>query len=241
MQVWSGIEAEYQYSSNSLFYFDHQWRHVTRQTVGNIKHRGVLSHFEDIRATIGYEQLVLKETFLGLSQRVSFEEEEVKWYSRFWLLHEKKFTNSEMESRILFEHIRARDTSAEAETIVPENRIRGNTGYNRKLKFFKKEIEVGAEMEAMFELTAPEPGQEVSFIDRTRFEVMASYPIAKRWEITLFTISQTKYSYQTQDTESVNATQQKIKTNTFTPIIGLELEFTGGRLSPDFPDMDPGD
>ncbi len=240
LQVWAGVEAEYQYTPKSLFYFDHQYRHVARQTEGNIKKSGLLSHFEDIRATVGYERLVLKETYLGLSQRVSFEEEEVKWYSRFWLGHEKDFEKSEIESRILFEHIRAKDTSAEAEKIEPENRIRGNTGYNRKLNFFKKEIEIGAELEAMFELNAPEQGQSVRFIDRTRFEVMASYPVSKRWEITLFAISQTKYRYQKPETEPGNRLQEKIKTNTFTPIVGLELEFTGGRLSPDFPDMDPG-
>ncbi|MBC5774049.1 hypothetical protein H8S95_08230 [Pontibacter sp. KCTC 32443] len=228
--IWPELQLSANLSGEGILFIQNQYRINTDSRFNDLKKSGILSSFERIEVSLGYEHTFSEHWRGGLITRFAAEDYPKSFFVSPFVRHNGNLAGLYFNKQLLFDYV------------VQEGRE--NFGrYNlsaelgKRLPVKNKFITPGISYEAMLlsEFGKDEDeNQEKRVVDLTRLRLNLTYELTESLRITPYFMRQTDRYYVLIPPE-YNEDGQLLKEgyttkrNRITPVIGLELKYSFGR------------
>lgn len=230
--LWPELQVNAGAGENGLLFFRNQYRINTDSRYNDLKDSGVLSGFERVEFSLGYEHTLSEHWRGGAILRYAAENYPTAMFYGAFVRHNGTLKSLYFNKQLLFEYVdqKGRDKFG-------NNRIMVELG--KRLPVKQQFISPGISYEALL-LTefgkAEDDNQQQRTIDRTRLRLSLNYELTEKLRINPYFMRQTDYYYWEvppvyDENEQLVEEGYTEKRNRITPVIGLEIKYTINRPS----------
>jgi hypothetical protein len=227
--IWPELQLSTYIGEDGILFLRNQYRINTDSRYNDLKESGVLSNFERIEFSLGYEHTLSEHWRGGGIFRYAAENfPSTQFYSLF-VRHNGNLKSLYFNKQLLFEYVNQEEMEA-----FGNFRLTAELGKRLPLK--NRFITPGISYEALLlsEFNKEEDdSDEKRTVDRTRLRLSLNYEVTDRFRINPYFMRQTDRYYVEVPPEYDENGQllkdgYRTKRNAVTPIIGLELKYTFG-------------
>lgn len=224
--IWPELQVSYGVSDDGLLFFRNQYRINTDGEYNDLKESGILSGFERVELSLGYEHTFTEHWRGGAILRYAAEDFPKMMFYTLFLRHNGNLGSLYFNKQLLAEYTDQEEQEA-------FGRFRGYAELGKRLPLKSKFITPGISYEAMvisgFGKENQSAAQERT-IDRTRLRLSLNYELTEKLRINPYFMRQTDYYYVL--VSPVYDEQGKLvkdgyttKRNRVSPVFGLEVKY----------------
>ncbi|MEJ8758011.1 DUF2490 domain-containing protein [Pontibacter sp. H259] len=226
--IWPELQLSADLSENGVLFIRNQYRINTDSRYNDLKESGVLSNFERIELSVGYEHTFSEHWRGGAIYRYAIEDfPKASFYSLF-VRHNGLLKSLYFNKQLLAEYV-------DQEEMEAFGRFRLSAELGKRLPLKNKYITPSISYEALLrsEFGKDNDNTEKRAIDRTQLNLSLNYELTPKLRINPYFIRQTEYYYVLiaplyDEDGQLLQDGYTTKRNRVTPIFGLELKYTIG-------------
>ncbi|MBX9851414.1 MAG: hypothetical protein K2X86_06600 [Cytophagaceae bacterium] len=227
---WTTFRFDYYLKSGSFFFVENN----NRFNIGNDRQFpvGNTFPFNSIYRTYilaGYEHKASEKWYLGLSEKFVILPFRKSLYTRVNISHRGKLSKLKFVKEAAFEHLNHSKSNNPNIIIENEGRVSFSPALIKELSLKEKPLYIILAYRAymLFDFNKDSfSSYDKRVIDKTRLRFELAYKISENWMLSLFTMRDTDYSYQLQQTDiSGNILVEEARVNKVTPTFGLTVNF----------------
>ncbi|GAB3198796.1 hypothetical protein ABID22_001921 [Pontibacter aydingkolensis] len=230
--IWPELQATYGLGEDGLMFFRNQYRINTDSDYNDLKQSGLLSNFERIELSLGYEHTFTDHWRGGAILRYAAEDfPKILFYGLF-LRHNGNLGSLYFNKQLLTEYVDQEERDA-------FGRFRGTAELGKRLPLKSRFITPSISYETLvisnFGKENNSTAQERT-VDRTRLRLSLNYELTEKLRINPYFMRQTDYYYVL--VSPVYDEQGKLiedgyttKRNRISPVFGLEIKYNINRAS----------
>ena len=230
--IWPELQVNYGMGEEGLLFFRNQYRTNTDGNYNDLKNSGLLSNFERVELSLGYEHTFTEHWRGGAILRYAAEDFPKMMFYGLFLRHNGNLGSLYFNKQLLAEY-------ADQEARDAYGRFRGSAELGKRLPFKNRFITPSISYEAMvisdFGKETNSTSQERT-IDRTRLRLSINYELTEKLRLNPYFMRQTDYYYVLVPPE-YNEQGQLVKDgyttkrNRISPVFGLEIKYNINRAS----------
>ncbi|RAU83828.1 DUF2490 domain-containing protein [Pontibacter arcticus] len=225
--IWPELQLNYAVNDAGMLFFRNQYRINTDENFNDLKESGILSNFERIELTLGYEHTFTDHWRGGALLRYAAEDYPKTMFYTLFLRHNGQIKSLYFNKQLQFEYADQQDYDA-------RGRFRLMAELGKQFAAGSKFLTPSVSYEAMVisKLGQKYEGQgEERTIDRTRLRVNLTYELSDKVRLTPYFMRQTDYYYVLippvyNDNNVLVEDGYTAKRNRVSPVFGLELKYT---------------
>jgi len=227
--IWPELQLSTDLGEDGVLFFRNQYRINTDSRYNDLKDSGILSNFERIEFSLGYEHTLSDHWRGGAIVRYAIEDFPKSSFYSLFLRHNGVLKSLYFNKQLLAEYVKQEEMDA-------FGRFRLSAELGKRLPLKSKFITPSISYEALIrsEFGKADDNADQRTIDRTQLRAGVTYELTENFRISPYFIRQTEYYYVlVPPVYDEDGTLLKdgftTKRNRITPIIGLELKYTIGR------------
>jgi hypothetical protein len=224
--IWPELQVSTELSEGSLLFFKNGYRINTDDRFNDLRKTGILSNFERIELTVGYEQTLSDHWRGGAIVRYAIEDYPKTQFYTLFMRHNGHIESLYFNKQFTAEYVRQEEQD-------PFGRFTAMAEVGKRLPLKNKFITPSITFDAMvindFSKDDKFTTQERT-IDRTRLRLNLNYELTEKLRINPYFMRQTDYYYML--VSPVYDEQGKLikegyttKRNRISPVFGLELKY----------------
>ncbi|WP_299755632.1 DUF2490 domain-containing protein [uncultured Pontibacter sp.] len=225
--IWPELQVSYQVSDEGLLFLRNGYRINTDSDFNDLKDSGILSSFERVELSFGYEHTLSDHWRGGALLRYAAEDFPKTMFYTLFLRHSGQLKSLYFNKQLLFEYVEQEEQDA-------IGRFRLSAELGKRLPLGSKFITPSINYEAMIRSNLGKEKDGISeerTIDRTRLRLSLNYELTDKLRINPYFLRQTDYYYVLippiyDEQGQLQEDGYTTKRNRITPIVGLELKYT---------------
>ncbi|MFD2516261.1 hypothetical protein ACFSRY_20485 [Pontibacter locisalis] len=230
--IWPELQLSYGVKDDGLLFFRNQYRVNTDSRFNDLRTTGLLSNFERVELSLGYEHKLTEHWRGGGLVHYAAEDFPKMIFYALFLRHNGKLSSLYLNKQLMFEYI-----DQEKQDIYGRFRLTAELGRRFPVgsKFLTPEISYEAALLSDFGKEDNNASQE-RLIDRTQLKVELNFEVTEKLRISPYFMRHTEYYYV--EVPSVYDEQNQLeqegyrtKRNRVSPVIGLELRYSFNRAA----------
>ncbi|WP_299822917.1 DUF2490 domain-containing protein [uncultured Pontibacter sp.] len=230
--IWPELQVNYGLGESGLLFFRNQYRINTDGDYNDLNESGVLSTFERVELSLGYEQTFTDHWRGGAILRYAAEDFPKMVFYTLFLRHNGNLGSLYFNKQLIAEYTDQEERDA-------FGRFRGMAELGRRLPLKNKFITPSISYEAMVISSLGKKDQgntQERTIDRTRLRVSLNYELTEKLRLNPYFMRQTDYYYVLVSPE-YNEQGQLVKDgyttkrNRVSPVFGLEVKYNINRAA----------
>ncbi|MBC5992966.1 DUF2490 domain-containing protein [Pontibacter cellulosilyticus] len=228
--IWPEWQVVYGVGDEGVLFFRNQYRINTNGDYNDLKQSGVLSSFERVEISLGYEHTFTEHWRGGAILRYAAEDFPKTMFYALFLRHNGNLGSLYFNKQLLAEYVNQEERDA-------FGRFRGMAELGKRLPVKSKFITPSISYEGMVISTFSKENHSQTqerTIDRTRFRLNVNYEFNDKLRINPYFMRQTDYYYVL--VPPVYDEQGKLvkdgyttKRNRISPVFGLEIKYNINR------------
>ena len=226
ISFWPELQLSTEIGEGSLLFFKNGYRINTDNRYNDLRDSGILSNFERIELSVGFEQTLSDHWRAGAIYRYAIEDFPKSQFYTLFLRHNGHLKSLYFNKQLTAEYVRQ-------ENHDPFGRFAGMAELGKRLplksKFITPAIAIDAMVISDFSKEDKFAAQERT-IDRTRLRFSLNYELTDKLRINPYFMRQTDYYYML--VSPVYDEQGKLvkdgyttKRNRISPVFGLEVKY----------------
>ena len=231
--IWPELQLSYGLGEDGLLFFRNQYRLNTDGRYNDLQESGLLSGFERVELTLGYEHTLSEHWRGGAMFRYAAEDYPTASFYSLFLRHNGNIRSLFFNKQVLAEYVSQQDQEGQA-------RFRLAAELGRRLPLRNRFITPSLEYEALLLAAfseAEDAGSAQRTVDRIRLRLNLTYEVTEKLRLTPYFMRQTDYYYVLvppvyNEQEQLVEEGYTTKRNRVSPVVGLEVKYTFNR-SPD--------
>ncbi|WP_181163660.1 DUF2490 domain-containing protein [Pontibacter mangrovi] len=228
--VWPELQVSLGVGEEGQVFFRNGYRINTDSDFNDLKDSGLLSSFERIELSVGYEHVLSEHWRGGALLRYAIEDYPKTMFYTLFLRHNGQVKGLYFNKQLLFEYV-------DQESMDAFGRFRLSAELGKRLPLGSRFITPSINYEAMLRSNlgkAYEGRAQERTIDRTRLRLGLNYELTEKLRINPYFMRQTDYYYVEippiyDDQGQLQQDGYRTKRNRITPVVGLELKYAFGR------------
>lgn len=229
--VWPEMQVSYGVGEGGLLFVRNQYRINTDSRFNDLRSSGLLSGFERVELTLGYEQELTEHWRGGAILRYAAEDFPKSLFYTLFVRHNGNLSSLYFNKQLMFEYV-----DQEEQEAFGRYRLMAELGKRLPLHNTFVTPAISYEAALLSAFGRSDNTAEERFIDRTRLQVNLTFELMERLRITPYFMRQTDYYYvmispvydeQGQLVQDGYTTRR----NRISPVAGLELKYTLNRAT----------
>ncbi|MCX2738539.1 DUF2490 domain-containing protein [Pontibacter anaerobius] len=228
--IWPELQVNYGVGEEGLLFLRNGYRINTDGDFNDLKESGILSSFERVELSLGYEHILSEHWRGGAILRYAAEDFPKTMFYTLFLRHNGAVKGLYFNKQLLFEYV-------DQESQDAAGRVWLSAELGKRLPLGSKFITPSINYEAMLRSNL---GKEYDgniqerTIDRTRLRLSLNYELTEKLRINPYFMRQTDYYYVLvppvyNEQGQLEEDGYTTKRNRITPVVGLELKYTFNR------------
>ena len=229
--IWPELQLNYGVGDDGLLFFQNQYRINTDSRYNDLRKTGVLSGFERVELSLGYEHTLSEHWRGGAIVRYAAEDTPKSFFYSLFLRHNGNIGRLYFNEQLLFEYVNQEEMEA-----FGRSRLLAELG--RRFPLRNKFITPSISYEALLrsEFGKEKSDEQTRTIDRTRLRLSLNYELTDKLRINPYFMRQTEYYYVLvqpvyDENEQLIEDGYTTKRNRIVPVFGLELKYTINRAA----------
>ncbi|OKL39081.1 DUF2490 domain-containing protein [Pontibacter flavimaris] len=228
--IWPELQASYGLGEEGLLFLRNGYRINTDGDFNDLKDSGILSNFERVELSLGYEHTLSEHWRGGAIVRYAAEDYPKTTFYALFLRHNGEVKGLYFNKQLLFEYVDQEDRDA-------SGRFRLSAELGKRLPLGSKFITPSINYEAMLRSSLGKQYDGLikeRTIDRTRLRLSLNYELTEKLRLNPYFMRQTDYYYVLippvySEQGQLQEEGYTTKRNRITPVVGLELKYTINR------------
>lgn len=223
--IWPEVQLSYGVGEAGLFFFQNQYRINTDSRFNDFRDRGLLSNFERIQFSLGYEYTFTEHWRGGAMWRYAAEDYPTTNFYSLFLRHSGAIEKLFFNKQLFVDYVHQEEQNA-----TGRYRLMAEIGKRLLVKQLYLTPSFGYEAAVFTKFGKESATTEERFIDRTRLRLNLTVEVTKKLRITPYFMRQTDYYYveipPVYDDNDVLITKgYRTKRNRISPVTGIEFKY----------------
>ncbi|WP_266204038.1 DUF2490 domain-containing protein [Pontibacter kalidii] len=228
--IWPELQVSYGLGEEGLLFLRNGYRINTDSDFNDLKDSGILSSFERVELSLGYEHTLSDHWRGGAMLRYAAEDFPKTMFYSLFLRHNGQVKGLYFNKQLLFEYV-------DQESQDASGRFRLSAELGKRLPLGSTFITPSIRYEAMLRSSLgkeKEGNIQQRTIDRTRLRLSLNYELTEKLRLNPYFMRQTDYYYVLippvySELGQLQEEGYTTKRNRITPVVGLELKYTLSR------------
>jgi hypothetical protein len=230
--VWPELQVSFGVGESSLFFFQNQYRINTDSRFNDFKDTGLLSNFERIQVSLGYQYTFTNYWRGGMLWRYAAEDFPSTSFYTLFIRHSGTIKKLFLNKQFLVEYV-----NQEGQEATGRYRLMAELGKRFPIKNTYLTPSLSYEAAIFTNFRQESSLSQERFIDRTRLRLNITYEVNPKLRVTPYFMRQTDYYYVEippvyDENDMLVENGYRTKRNRISPVIGVELKYTINRELP---------
>lgn len=230
--IWPAWQVSYGIGESSLFFFENQFRINTDSRFNDFRDSSVLSNFERIQVSVGYEYAFTDHWRGGALWRHAAEDFPVTNFYGLFVRHSGAIKSLFFNKQVLVEYV-----DQEEQNAAGRYRLMAEIGKRLPVKQWYLAPSLSYEAALFTDFRQADTTSEERFIDRGRVRLNLTFEVNTKLRITPYFMWQTDYYYVEvppvyDENDMLVTNGYRTERNRITPITGMEIKYSFNRDMP---------
>lgn len=223
--IWPELQVSYGVGEKGLFFFQNQYRINADSRFNDLRESGLLSNFERIQFSLGYEHTFSDHWRGGAIWRYAAEDVPSTSFYGLFLRHSGALKSLYFNKQLLLEYV-----DQERQVAAARYKFMAELGKRLPIKQRYLTPSISYEAALFSEFGAENSVYDDRFIDRLQLRLNLTYEVKTRLRITPYIMRQTACYYMEvspvyDDNDNLIKNGYRAKRNIITPMWGIELKY----------------
>jgi hypothetical protein len=220
--IWPELQLGYGIGEDGFLFFRNQYRINTDDRYNNLRENGLLSNFERIEFSLGYEHTLTDHWRGGAIVRYAAENFPKTTFYSLFMRHNGDISKLYFNKQLMYEY-----ATQEKQDAYSRFKLTGELGWRLGIKDHFLTPSLSYEVLLRTEFGEGDDTQKQRTIDRTRLRLGLTYEATERFRITPYIVRQTDYFFvEARYDEDNKEIDPAGKYNRVQPIVGLEVKYS---------------
>lgn len=230
--VWPELQVGLGVGESSLFFFQNQYRINTDSHFNDLRDSGLLSNFERIQISLGYQYTFTDHWLGGILWRYAAEDFPSTSFYTLFLRHSGALKSLFLNKQLLVEYVNQEEHEA-----AGRYRLMAELGKRFPVKQFYLTPSLSYEAALFVNFREESSTLEERFFDRTRLRLNMTLEVNSKLRITPYFMRQTDYYYVEippvyDDNDVLVENGYRTHRNRISPVTGIELKYSINKETP---------